>query len=172
MRRMKNYGESIFLIGLGIFAIFTFRNPKNLNPENTNKIEGILSEYPSIGTHGESNDYIGFRICGYNDFYEFSDCSLDNQIEEKVKKLTPGDKVLFFTEKGSSVTTYPWESTKYKSYRICEAYSPKYGYFINFHQYNKCNKFKLNTFLPILGLLLILIGIFQFYKKLLRTRLI
>lgn len=165
MRRLSDFGESLFFILLGLVAIFAFKNPSKLTPENSNMVTGELSSFPKEGNHNKSDEYIGLWITGNSNFYEFSKCSLNDKIHERVKELIPGDSVILFVEKSSSSTTYSWEGTRYKTYRICDAYSKKTGQIIAFNQYNNCEKNILNTLLPIIGFIMIVIGVFEFFKK-------
>lgn len=165
MRRLSDFGESIFFIALGLIMIFAFRNPEPRSSKNTDKVEGILSDYPEDGVHDESNDYIGLWISGYESFYEFADCSYNDKIKNKVKILVPGDRVTLYVEKSIFYKSYPLKGRNYKSYKICDAYSEKNGKIISFDQYNHCKEFKANTFLPILGFIMIAMGLFQFFKR-------
>lgn len=165
MRRFSDFGESAFFIVLGLIMVFAFRSPEELGSDNTQSVIGQLSDFPKEGTHDESDDYIGLWISGHSNFYEFSSCSHSDKIEEKVKELSPGDTVTLYVEKSSSSTSYPWNGDKYKTYRICDAYSKKLGRIITFNQYNNCKEFKSNTLLPILGFIMIVMGAFQFFKK-------
>jgi hypothetical protein len=145
--------------------IFAFRNPVELSPENTNKVIGKLSDFPKEGTHDESDDYIGLWITGHDNFYEFSSCSHNKKIENEVRKLSPGDSVILHVEKSSSYTSYVGKGGKYKTYRICDAYADELGKIITFSQYNNCKEFQANTFLPILGIAMIVLGLFMFFNK-------
>ncbi len=165
MRRLSDFGEGLFLIGLGIVMLFIIQEPDVLNEKNTNIIEGILREYPKEGVHDENQDYVGLWIVGYDNFYEFSGCSHNDNIHEKTLKLAPGDYVFLFTKKESSNTTYPWKGKKYKTFSICDAYSPKLGQIVKFEEYNRCSEKMAKVFLPILCAIMILIGVFRLVGK-------
>jgi hypothetical protein len=160
------YGDSLLLIVLGIAMILITRNPDSYSPENTDFIDGVLSENPKEGVHDESQDYIGVWIVGYNNFYEFSSCSHNDRIASTVKKLKIGDQISFYAKKDNSSTTFPWKGKKYKTYRICDATSPKVGRIIKFEQYNHCNEFQSNKVIPILSGFLIFMGVFRFVRRL------
>ncbi|TAJ12587.1 hypothetical protein DMA11_12315 [Marinilabiliaceae bacterium JC017] len=163
---LNEYGESIFLIILGIVVFTYIRNPESYSKENTNFIKGVLVENPKEGVHDESQDYIGLWIKGHPDFYEFTGCSYSDRIESTVKKLKKGDRISFYARKKSSSTTFPWKGKKYKTYKICDATSHEYGKIISFRQFNQCNDYKSNIFIPILCGIMVLIGVFKIIRKL------
>ncbi len=163
--KLKEYGDSLLLIAMGVAVILITRDSESYNSSNTDLIKGVLSEYPKEGVHDESQDYIGLWLKNYDNFYEFSNCSYNDRIAEKVKKLKPGDKITLYAKKKSSYTSFPWKGKKYKTYRICDAVSSDYGVIITFDRFNRCDKFQSNTVLPILSGILILIGLFQFLRR-------
>ncbi len=163
--KFKEYGDSLSLIAIGVVMILLTRGSESYDSGNTDLIKGELSEYPEEGIHGESHDYIGLWLKGNNKFYEFSSCSYDDKIAEKVKKLRPGDKITLYARKKSSHSTYTWKGKKYNTYKICDAISPDYGVIVTFDEYNSCEEYQSNTVLPILAGILMLMGLFQFVKK-------
>jgi len=165
MRRLSDFSEGFFLIGLGLVMLFIIPKHELLNAKNTNKIEGTLKEFPEEGVHDESQDYVGLWITGYDNFYEFSSCSHNDDIHEEILKLKPGDKVILYAKKESSSTTYPWKGKKYKTYRICDAYSPELGQIIKFEQYNRCSENMTKYLLPALCGILMLMGVIRVIKK-------
>ncbi|MBS2099205.1 PH domain-containing protein [Carboxylicivirga linearis] len=162
---VKDYGGSLFLIVLGIAMIIITRNPESYSPENTDFIDGVLSEDPKEGVHDESEDYIGVWVKGYDNFYEFSSCSYNDRIAADVKQLRAGDQISFYAKKDNSSITFPWKGKKYKTYGICDASSPKVGKIIKFEQFNRCNDFQSNVVIPILSGILMLMGVFQFIRQ-------
>jgi len=165
MRRLSDFSEGLILIVIGLVTFFLIQEPEILNEKNTNKIEGVLKEFPKKGVHDESQNYVGLWISGYDNFYEFSSCSHNDDIQEEILKLAPGDEVILYAKKQSTSTTYPWKGKKYKTYRICDAYSPKLGQIVRFEQYNRCSKNMAKYLLPILCGILIFIGVFRIIKK-------
>ena len=165
MNLLKEYGLPIFYVAVGIFLFIITRNPETFGPEKTEKIAGILSKTPEEGVHGESEEYIGLWIQGNDNFYEFSNCSYNKKIAEKVKLLKSGDSITLFVEKNNSSSPTTWAGKEYYTFNICDASSPKYGHFISFEQYNRCNDNKSNMVYPILSGIIILMGLFDFYRK-------
>ena len=165
MKKLNGYGESLFMIAVGIVMFIVAGNSTDYGPGNTKLIKGVLADYPKEGVHDKSEKYIGLRISGSNDMYEFSGCSYDNAILEKVRKLKPGDKITMYTVKKSSSITMPWNGITYRSYKICNAWSPDYGVITTFKDYNRCNEYQSHKVLPVLGGILVLIGFFGIIKK-------
>lgn len=165
-RRLSDFGDSIFLIVLGVGFFWMTRSPELKNFNNTSKINSVLTTTPESGVHDESQDYIGFRLAGYNNFFEFTKCSYNKGIKTRIEELQVGDSITIHINKSSSSTTYPWNGKKYFTYRICAASSPKHGTYLGFSQYNYCLEKKANIWYPLLSGVLILIALVQIVKKL------
>ncbi|MBL3659008.1 YdbT family protein [Fulvivirga sediminis] len=165
-RRLSDFGDSIFLIVLGIGFFWMTRSPELKDITNTSTISSILTTSPKSGVHGESQDYIGFHLAGHDDFFEFTKCSYNNRIRLRIEALQVGDSITIHINKSSSSTTYPRSGKKYFTYRICAASSPKHGSYLEFSQYNYCLEKKASIWYPLLCGVLILIGLFQIGKKL------
>ena len=163
-KRFSDYGESLIMIFLAVIFFLWTRNPELKGPENTNKISGVLSKPVKSGTHDESISYIGVWVEDCDGFYEFTKCSYNAQIENKISLLSIGDSITLYFVKNRSSTTYPFDGDKYYTYTICAANSPKHGIYLNFSQYNNCLRNKANFVFPILSGLIVLTAIFQIFK--------
>lgn len=96
---LNEYGESLFIIILGIVVFSYIRNPEPYSKENTNFIKGVLAENPKEGVHDENQDYIGLWVEGHSDFYEFTGCSYNDRIKTTISKLKKGDRISFYARK-------------------------------------------------------------------------
>ena len=170
MRRLSDFAGAIFFVVFGgVMLYFAFREPRVMNATNTLRIEGTLSEPPHSGIRNEDEDYICILINGMTDSYEFTGCSYNNGIKTQVMSMQQGDRIFLTVQMQSATTSYPWSRWKYKAHVICEAYSVEYGTIIDLESYNYCREGKASWILPIAGLIIILIGLFQFFKTVFST---
>jgi hypothetical protein len=166
MEHLRKFIEPIFFILGGIaFIIFT-RNSEPYSPSTTNQINGILSDLPKISSNGKGQNELGLWLVGHKNLYEFSNCSYNERIAEKVYLLKPGDSVLLYVKKKSFSYSFPWKGENYQRFQICAASSSKVGYIIKFEQFNKCDDYQVNRLIPIVSGIFIVMGFFSLFRKL------